>query len=121
MSYGIKETKELVKFGIALGEAVDASLADGKLGLEDAVNFYTPITAAGDAFADISLVPKELGDLDDAEKAELLSYVENELDIANDKLEEAIERSLKTVFEVYGLVQFIQGMKKEEVATETKA
>lgn len=114
VSYGLKETKEAVAFGIALGEAVDVSLADdGKIGLNDAMNFYNAILKAGDAFADIGLVPKELGDLDAAERQELQDYVEAEFDIANDKLEEAIECALKTVLQVYELVDCFKKLKAE--------
>jgi hypothetical protein len=111
VSYGLKETKEAVAFGIALGEAVDVSLADGKIGLDDAMNFYNAVLKAGDAFSDIGLVAKELGDLDAAERQELQDFVEAEFDIANDKLEEVIECALETVLQVYELVEKFKGMK----------
>lgn len=108
--YGIKETKELVKFGISLGEAIDKSLPGG-IGLEDAMNFYNAVTTASDAFDNVKQVPKELGDLDQAERDELYAYVEAEFDIANDKLESVIEEALKTALQVYKLVESVKGMK----------
>jgi hypothetical protein len=109
--HGIKETKELVKFGISVGESIDLSLADGKIGLDDAMNFYNAVLSAGDAFKDISKVPAELGDLDQEERDELLAFVEAEFDIANDKLEAVIEEALKTALQVYKLVETVRGMR----------
>lgn len=112
VTYGIKETKEMVAFGIAVGEAIDQSLADnGKIGLEDAMKFYNAVLAAGSAFDNAGLIAKEVKDMDQAERDELYAYVEAEFDIANDKLEEVIEVALATALQVYKLVETIKGLK----------
>lgn len=105
---GLKETKEVLKFVIALGHAVDQSLVDNKIGLEDAMNFYGAVLAAGDAFADISLVAQELGDLSAEEKDELIAYVENDLDLRSDKTEEIIEKGISVALNIYEMIKLIK-------------
>jgi len=113
VSYGIKETKEIVKFGIDMGEAFDKALAnDGKIGLDDAVLFFGAMMGAKAGFDGISKVPAELKDMDAAEAEELRLFVVEELDIINDKVEEVIERALGVVLNIYKLiVLFRSGVK----------
>lgn len=113
VSYGLKETKEVVKFAIDLGESFDKALADGKMTFEDAVYFFNALMGAGPAFSDISIVPKELADMDATERAELVRYVEVELDIVNDKVEITIEKALATAMAIYEIIlMFRTGVKK---------
>lgn len=111
-AYGLKETKELVSFGISVGHAIDLSLEDGKIGLDDAIHFYKAVLAAGDAFKDVKMVPKELGDMDAAERSELLSYVQENFDVSNDKLEAVVEGALGLALQVYNFVELIKSDKK---------
>ena len=108
-TYGIKETKELVAFGINLGEALDKSLSDGSFTFEDLTHFFAAFSSAGIALEDIGKVPKEIADLDTAEMVELNQYVADEFDIANDKLEAVIEKSLSAVFIIYELILLFKG------------
>ena len=110
-SYGVKESKELLKFSISIGEAIDLSLDNGKIGLEDAMNFYNAVLAAGPAFDNISTVAKELSDLDEGEREELLAYAKDEFDISNDKIEAVVEEALATAMQVYKLVETVRLMK----------
>lgn len=108
MSYGIKETKELLAFMIDFGEAMDKSLEDKKLSVVDAMNFAGVFMAMPAAFEGIGLVPKELKDMDDVERAELVKYVEEELDLASDKTEEKIEDALKLASSIYSFIQLFK-------------
>ena len=110
-SYGIVESKQVLKFGISIGEAIDLSLENDKIGLEDAMNFYDAVLAAGPAFDNIAMVPKELGDLDQGERDELLAYAKDEFDISDDKLEAVVEEALTTALQVYKLVETVKKMK----------
>jgi len=71
---GLKETKEVLDLGFALGGAVKQGLADGKLGLEDMGLLVALIPSLGPAFDGIGDVPAELKDLDSDEAKELLEY-----------------------------------------------
>lgn len=78
--YGIKETKEVLALGFSLGKALkSAKENDGKIDLNDIGLLLTVIPNVVPAVNDISLVPKELKDLDAAEGQELLDYARQEL------------------------------------------
>ena len=111
----MKETKELLKFGIELGEAFDKSFADGKLDLNDAGHFFYALGYAKDAFQGIKLVGGELAKPTAEEFLELKQYVELELNIRNDKVEEAIERAFATVLSIYQLYVFFRALRAPAV------
>lgn len=72
---GIKETKEVVKLGIGIGDALKGAMSDGKLGLDDVMYLVPLATLVGPAVDNIKAVPSELADLDAAEAAELVADV----------------------------------------------
>lgn len=102
--YGLKETKEMLKFVICLGEAVDKSLEDGKIAFDDVGYFMSALMDAGPAFSDLSQIPKELGDMDASEAAELKDYVEDEFDIRSDMIEGLIEGALGVGLKIYEIM-----------------
>jgi hypothetical protein len=110
MSHGIKETKDALKFVVSLGNAVDKALEDKKINMMDVPLFMDPMIKIAPAFENIGMVAKEIGDLDAAERAELVKYVEDELDLRSDDTEKMIERGLSLVSLVY---EFIKGFKKD--------
>lgn len=87
----IKETKELAVFVARLGNAVDASLADGKIGITDAAHLMGPIMAAGPALAGLNQLGPELADMDPAEAEELKQAIAAELDLKSEALESVVE------------------------------
>jgi hypothetical protein len=91
---GIKETKELVGFGILTVKAVFNSLADGKIGFEDAWRMIEVLQKAQPALEGVAIIPEELKDLDGPEVDELKKYILTEFDIPNDALEYVIEDAL---------------------------
>lgn len=91
---GIKESKEVLDFVLALGNAAGVSLSDGKIGLEDLSNFFGALTVAGPAFEGIQDVVKEFKDLDKEEAAELVTYVKEKFDIPQDDIEAMVEKGL---------------------------
>ena len=115
--YGIQETKDVVKLGIEIGEAFDRALDNGKLGIEDLSQFFGVFTSASAAFAGITKVPAEIKDLSAEEMEELKSFVETEFDIANDRLEEVIEKAIAAALRIYEIIVLFQVgiFKKEEV------
>ena len=109
--YGLKETKEVLDLMFAGGQAVKSALADGKLDLND-VGFLMPVVmSAGPALEDMSLVPKEFGDLDAEEAKELLQYAKTKLDpmLSDEQLKMKVEKGLKLAF---ALVELLVELKK---------
>ena len=115
---GIKELKELVNFGLKLGEAVDKSLADdGKLTLTDAPNLYPAVMAAGPGVMGISSVYAELKDLDSEEAQELVQYVKDEFDLSSDAVEAAVEGALELGVQLWKIVS---AFKKDKPTSESE-
>lgn len=106
---GIKETKEMLMFLIGMAEAVDKSDADGKIGLDDAGHLFAALPLALAAFGGISEIPKELADMDAAERAELVKMIDDELQLGHAKTEMAVKKGLTVAMELYGLIQLVKG------------
>lgn len=111
--YGITELKELLAFGFKLQKAILSSLEDGKVNvLLDAPKFLPALLAAPKAFGGINQVLKEIGDLTDAERAELVEYVSTEFDLADDQLEYLIEDTLEELLRLVKIAQRYAHLRK---------
>jgi hypothetical protein len=106
---GIEETKDVVKFGVSLANAVIKSLEDGKISIGDALNFISPATKTPAAFSGIDKVPAELADLTAEEQQELIITVQSELEVTDEKAKAIVTESLKTIVQLYNLVAVIKG------------
>jgi hypothetical protein len=104
----MEELKKVVKFGIELGEAIEASLEDGKLGLEDFAILIKPLMGAPAALAGAKAAVEQIKNLDSAKVAELHQFIEVELDLKNDKVEAVIEKSVKAVEMIFDLVELFK-------------
>ena len=106
---GIKETSEVLRFGLSLTRACAFSVADGKLSVLDVIYFKDVILTFSDAITDIRKVPAELADLDEAEIKELKRIAEEEFSIPVQKLETAIKAALGIALD---LLKLIMDLKK---------
>lgn len=77
-AYGIKETADVVKMAAAVVRAAEAALADGTLGVEDIIHLVPALGTFGPAIDGIALVPKEIGELDDADKQTIKDVINAE-------------------------------------------
>jgi hypothetical protein len=68
---GITDTKEVMKFAVALVNAYRASIADGRVTGGDFQFLISPIMLLVPAFDGANNIGREMADLDDAEKQEL--------------------------------------------------
>ena len=102
---GIQETKDVVAFALGLGSGISEAMKDGSVGLADLPVFLEVAAKLPSAISGISAVPTELSHLDEAEKAELFQFVQDNFDIENDKVEGAIIDGLGLVSGIYDYVQ----------------
>lgn len=105
--YGVDETIEVIEFGFEFSDAIQRSLKDdGKITFKDSLNFASALFSYGPrAISGIQMVPKELSELSEEDREEILSYFEGRFDLTNDQLEAAVEKSLRVVLELVNLVK----------------
>lgn len=103
------QLKNVLSFVMTLGEAIDISLADGKITLADAINFFNVLKVAGPAFQNFDELKKELDSLDEAKSKELQAFVKENFDLAEDNIEAAVEQGLAVISSLY---LFLKGLKK---------
>lgn len=77
--YGVKETQELFDLGFEIAKAGKLALADGKVNFLDLGVVMPVFPKVGPAVDGIALVPKELGELDEADAKTLLDYAKARL------------------------------------------
>jgi len=116
---GIQETKDVVKFVIRLGEAGAKSLEDGKFSVSDLSNFINAAGALPAAIGGIGSVPAELKDMDVDERAELLAYIKEEFDIAEENIEAVVEKALTAVIGLFDLIKEIIALTKASAGGES--
>lgn len=105
--YSIEKTKIAVAGVFALIGAVDKASQDG-LSIEDAPLLMGPLAQMPAVIGALKDVPNELDDLTAEEKAELMVFVAKEFDLVDDRLEVAIEESLKALMQLrvaYGAIK----------------
>lgn len=113
MKTGIKESKEVLGFVLALVEAGANSLADGRIGFTDMIHFFDAFRKLSDAVEDIGKVVDEMKDFDEAEKQELIAYAKAEFDLPSDMIEKYVEKGLTLGIELLHFVSmFYQNKKK---------
>ena len=102
---GVSELKNVLGLGLSVGQLVEA-LADG-VGISDIAKLVGVVRKAPSAIAALKSgkVLSELKDLDDTEKAELKAYVAAEFDLADDKIEAAIEAGLNVAIDLSDLLK----------------
>ena len=108
----MEDLKKVLKFGIELGESLEMALDDGKLGVEDFATLIKPLMGAPSAMSSIKAAVEEIKHLDAVKMDELQKYVEQELDLKNDKIEAVIEKSVKAVEMLFELVELFKAPKQ---------
>lgn len=72
-SRGIQETLEFIRFGVGIEKAIAGAKADGKVDFADLGQLFPLAPLAVAAVDGIGNIPKELGDLEDAELEVLIA------------------------------------------------
>lgn len=109
-THTIKETKDIILFGMFLCKTLRSDLADGKMSVLEIIGLWKVIGPAQDAFSGIANVPKELGDLDEAEIQEVVALVRDYIDgtVTEGVARDIANRSINAVQELLKTVSLIR-------------
>lgn len=107
----MKELKELVKFAIDLGEAMDRSLSDNKLDMADLGNFIGAMQSAGPALSDVSGALSFFKAPTVEGLEEIKAFVASELQLSNEKVEKLVEKVVVILASVLELVLMMKELK----------
>jgi hypothetical protein len=106
MQFGIKETKELLEFGLLLGKSIKEAGEDRSIDLGDVGLVIPVIAAAPDAFEGADQIDEELLDWDTAEWDELKGIVAEALpEILPQDLKAKVLQVLNVAKEVFILAK----------------
>jgi len=116
--YSVQNTKELLDLGLASYAAYTFAKADGKLDWADLKFLMAVFPAAGPALDKIDQVPKELGELDQADATEILAY-------AGQKLPGLVDAEVTAVVNAFltGVVHLLIGihlLTKKKISVDIK-
>lgn len=73
--YSVKNTLEVLDLGFGIGGALKAAKADGMISLSDLQHVMPVFFAVPPALEDLSMVPKEILELDADDQAQVLAHV----------------------------------------------
>lgn len=101
----IEQTKDVLAFALSLGSTLGKTLSDGKISVAELPLFITPVFKLPAALEGIHEVPTELSHLDDAEKAELYAYIQQNFDVADADVQGAVLDGLKLASDLHSYVK----------------
>lgn len=97
---GIKETKEVLVFGLNVQKGVVAAQADGQVNWMDFGHLLPVVQSASSAYNGINRIKAELLDIDDEEQAELAAVArEFYADLSDEQCKILIEETVNYVID----------------------
>jgi hypothetical protein len=100
-----KELKDVLSFVCALANTIGEISEDGKVSKSEALALLPLLYKVPSALDGIGEIPEEVSDLSQEDIAELAQMVKDELDIPQDKIEDAIEDGIDLCLRLYALAQ----------------
>lgn len=106
MDYQAKETVEFLDFVFDLADATKAAKADdGKVNLKDAPKYFGAAWKAPAAIGGIEAIPKELSEHSPGGKQEVISYLLQRFNLADDELEALYEDTMTVGFQLASVLE----------------
>jgi hypothetical protein len=100
-----KELKEVLSFLCALANTIGEVSEDGKVSKSEALALLPLLYKVPSAIDGIGEIPDEVADLSQEDIEELAQMVKDELDLPQDKIEDAIEDGIDLCLRLYALAQ----------------
>lgn len=108
---GIENLKVVLKAAADFGEQTAAVLEDGKIKTTELFNYIDELMQIPGVIKAVPNLKAEFKDLDENEQAELVSYVELELDLPNDQVEGFIEDAFEWTLRLLAIVDRFKAIK----------
>lgn len=100
-----KELKEILSFMCSLANAIGEASDDGKISRSEALGMLPLLYDVPSAFGGMTEIPAEVSDLSQEDIEELAQMIKDELELPQDKVEEAIEDGIDLCLRLYALAQ----------------
>lgn len=103
--YGVENLKKLLKFSCDLTKQIATALEDGKFTWPESLGFVDEVAEIPGVVKSFPAIQKELSELSEDERKELVDYFAQEFDLPNDKAELNIEHALSVAIGLVALVE----------------
>ena len=100
-----KELKELLLFMCAFANSLGEASDDGKISRGEVLEMLPLLSKVPSAFGGMADIPAEVSELSQEDIEELTQMIKDELDLPQDKVEEAIEGGIDICLKLYALAQ----------------
>jgi len=100
-----KELKDVLSFMCSLANAIGEASDDGKISRGEALGMLPLLYNIPSVIDGISEIPSEVSELGQEDVEELAQMVKDELNLPQDKIEEAIEDGIDLCLRLYALAQ----------------
>ena len=101
--HGIEGIKHIIRVLVGFGEATEAAFEDHKFQLTDVLKYASAAQALFPALRALPTLQKEIEDLSEEERLELNKFLNDELDLSDDELENNIETFIELASDFYAL------------------
>jgi len=105
---GIDETLDAVDFAISFANAIVLAYEDGTLSLTDFGYAMTPFMKIPAVLSGINAIPAELANLSEEELDTIITKVQEDLEVDNEKAKDIVIKSLSLAYSIYELVKVLQ-------------
>jgi hypothetical protein len=104
LAVGFKETKEALTFVFKLIDGIKAAEADKSITITDIPVFFPALLALTPAIVGANQIPLEIKAITEEEATELKTWVKENYDVSDDKLEQFIEDAFAIVLDIWIVV-----------------
>ncbi len=112
--FGIEKIKEGLASLIGVATEVDDAFEDKKVSIFEGFNIARKSLGLWETIREAPEIWKEVKDLTQEEKEEIISYFEDEFDLKNDMIEMIVEKTLAVAFDI--AMMFISLKEAKEAA-----
>lgn len=108
------DIEKVLSFVLSLAQGVGKSLADGRISVWDLAYFFDSLLLAMPAIRSLPGAIKDMDDLDEKEKDDLLEYIDENFDVDTDHVDELVKKGLQAAVAICDLIDDFIDWEDEE-------